>query len=106
MSAAKVLSECLSVLKIIGTWVAAIKPDPRAVEPHPGMGCMDKTVGRILIGYMPPAALCQAILVLGGGAPFHPLTVLMFRVQTWGDVLPLNKIGKMHVISLRNRKLG
>ena len=37
---------------------------------------MNVTVGRFLVVKMPPAALSQAIIVLGGGASFHPFDVL------------------------------
>ena len=50
--------------------MAAIKPDPRAIEPHKGMDCMDVTASTFLVGKMPPAALCQATIVLGGGFSF------------------------------------
>ena len=78
--------------------VAAIKPDPGAVEPHKGIVCMDVTAGRFFVAKMPPKALYQTIIVLRGGAPFCPLEVLTVRVWVQEDVLPLNKIGKMPLV--------
>ena len=108
MDAVKVLPECLLVLEIVLMWVAAIKPDPKAAEPHKGMDCVDVTVGRffVFVGEIPPVALCQAIIVLRRGASFHPLEVLMVREQVKGDVPPLNKTGETPSISLGNRKLS
>ena len=79
---------------------------PRGRQVPSGNGCIDMTAGRLLIGETPPAALCQAIIFLGGGAPFHSLEVLMVGVQVQGDILPLNKISEMPLVPLRNRKLG
>ena len=104
MDAAKVLPECFPVLEIVKMQVAAIQPDPEAMEPCKGMDCMDVTAGRFFVGEMPLAAHCQAIIVLGGGTPFHPLEVLMVRVQVQGDVPPLKTIGGMPSIPLGNRK--
>ena len=92
MDAAKVLLELFPVLKIVMMQVAAIKPYPGAKEPHKGMDCLHITVGRLLVGKMSPAALFQAIIVLGGGTSFHPLKIFMVEVQVQGDVLPLNKV--------------
>ena len=84
MDTAKVLPKCFPVLEIFRMWVAAIKPDPGAMEPNKEMDCMDVTVGRFLVGETSPAAVCQAIIVLGGGTSFHPSEVLMVRVQVQG----------------------
>ena len=46
------------------------------------------TLHRLLIGKAATTALCQAIIVLRGGAIFCPLEILMVRAQVQGDVLP------------------
>ena len=106
MSTAKVLPECFPLLEIVRMWVTTIKPDPGAIEAHKGMDCLDVTVGRFSVGKMPPAALFQATIVLRGGAPFHPFEILTVRVQVQGDIPPLNKIGEMPSIPLRDWKLS
>ena len=87
-------------------WAAAIQPNPGAMEPNKGMDCTDVTAGRFFVGEMPPAALCQAIIILEGGAPFHPLEVLMVGAEVQRDVPPLNKISKTPSIPLRDWKLS
>ena len=84
MDTAKVHPECFPVLKIVRMWVAAIKPDPGTKELCKGMDCANVTVSRLLVGKTPPTALHQAIIVLGGGTPFHPFEVLTVRVQVQG----------------------
>ena len=105
MDTAKVFLECFPALAIVRTQVAAIKPNPGAMEPCKGMDCMSVTAGRFFVGEILPA-LNQAIIVLGGGASFCPLDVLMVGMQVQVDVPPLNKIGKMPLIPFRQRKLS
>ena len=105
MDAAKVHLECLPVLKSIRMQTATIKSDPGAREPLRGMDCANVTVGRFLVSKMPPTALCQANIVLGGGTSFHPFEVLAVRAQAQRDVLPLNKIGEMPSIPFGDEAL-
>ena len=81
MDAAKVLLEHFLVWKIVGTWAAAIEPYSEVKEPLEGMDCWNETVDRLLVGKTSPTALCQAIIGLGGSASFHPLQIVMVRVQ-------------------------
>ena len=101
MDAAKVLPKCFPVLEIVRTWATAIRPNPGVLELHKGMNCMHVTVGRFFVGEMPPTTLCQAIIILRGGAPFCPFGILMVGAQVQEDVLPLNKISAMPSIPLR-----
>ena len=106
MDTAKVLSEYFLVLDIVRTWVATIKPDRGTVEPHKGIDCLNLTVGRFFVGKMSPAALCQAIIILREGAPFHPFEILMVAAQVQGNVPSLNKIGKMPLVPLGDQELS
>ena len=69
-----------------------------------GMDCQNMAAGRLLISEPYPIALCKAIVILAGGAPFHLLQLFALRKQAQGDVLPLNEIGEMPLIPLGNRE--
>ena len=70
------------------------------------MDCTDVAAVRLLVGEMSSTALYQAVTVISRSDPFCPLEVIMVRVQVQGNVPPLNKIGEMPFIPLRNRKVG
>ena len=63
-------------------------------------------VAQLLIGEQHPTILCEAIIILGGGAPFCLLKVFMLVAQAQGDVPSLNKIGEMPSIPFSNRELS
>ena len=42
---------------------------------------MDMTLGIFFVSETPSAVLCQAIIILQGGAPFHPLEILPLILQ-------------------------
>ena len=69
MDTAKVLSECFPVLKGIGMWAAAIQPNPGAEKPHLGMNYPNMAMSWLLICEPHPTALCEEIVILGGGSP-------------------------------------
>ena len=106
MDTVKILFKQFLVLKIVRMQTAGMEPYPGERGPSKGMDCMNVTVGRLLVGKTPPAALHQAIIVIGGGTSFHPFEVLMVRVQVQGDVLPLNEISEIPLIPLGDRMLS
>ena len=95
MDAAEVLSECFPVLEIVRMQASAVKSNPGALEPCKGLDCTDVTADRFFVGEMPYTALCQAVIILRRGAPFHSFEILRVGAQVQGDVPPLNKIGEM-----------
>ena len=84
MDAAKVLPECFLVLEIVWTWPATIQPNPGAVEPYKGIDCLNVTAGRLFVGKIPCATLCQAIIVLRAGTPSILLNFSMLGCRSRG----------------------
>ena len=106
MDAAKVLPECFPVLKIVRTWAAAIKPDPRAKEPHKGMDCMNVTASKFLVGKMPPQPSARKLKSLEEVPPSVPLNFSWSGHRSRGMSFPWIKSARHLQSPLRDRELG